>query len=241
MWVEPTRWCYWVSISGRSALQLWERIPCFKYFKKTKLIPYMMYIVLLSEIAIWMYLYFLYCLKTSYVYAKLPSSLHLAKIPFPMQFPFPLRPLCPHSVISIAWIGLGLFAMILGFSLRFTFSFCKKWGSEWTIVICVHSLNLFDIHHLFCIQGWNEFSLLRWAVKIMYFCLFESLKETKQMLFCPVCLLKVHHVAKPLWAVGLAKTTACSREKTVSNANSPQHLQKELVGQLSQLLRFLVT
>jgi len=49
--------------------------------------------VLLSEIAIRMYLYFLYCLETRCVYANLSPSLHLGKKPPSCEVPFPSSPL----------------------------------------------------------------------------------------------------------------------------------------------------
>lgn len=47
----------------------------------------------------------------------------------------------------------------------------------------------------------------------MHFCLIKSLKETEQIQFYIVWFLKVQRVAIPAWAVDLAETTACPREK----------------------------
>lgn len=215
VWVEPMRWCYWVCISGWSGLQPWERISCFKHFKKNQTGS----IHDVHSFVVWN------CYLNVFILSVLPQNqLCVCKVTFlspsskkPLSYAVsfssssPLPPLSNKYSMNRTWP----ICRDLRIQPSFHLFLLQKMGVWMNYCNLCSFINLFDIHHLFCIQGWNEFSLLWWAVKIMYFCLIESLKETKQMLFCPVCLLKVQHVAKPLWAVGLAKTTACSREKTM--------------------------
>ena len=146
--------------------------------------------VLLSEIAIRMYLYFLYCLETRCVYANLSPSLHLGKKPPSCEVPFPSSPLPGNKHnMNKTWPICQDLRIQPSFHL-FLLQMIGVWMNYCYICSLIKSFYMIYTCSSLCIQDWNEFSLALWAVKIVYFCLIKGLKETKQMLFWPVCLLK---------------------------------------------------